>query len=91
MQRVALRCGYGVVPHVWEVAASTVLPRHRGNKEADDGNLEISQTQGEANGILVRYRLPDAEPTLDDFCHEHQNSLSRTNFIPYFTGKVWER
>jgi len=75
----------------FDQAAGQALPRRRGDKEADDVNLQAGQELSRATNIFVEWRLRGQELTMADFLKEFNSKLSRGNFCDYFQTKLDER
>jgi site-specific recombinase XerD len=76
----------------FDQAAGRALPRKRGDKEADDINMQAGQELARANGIFVKWRLSEQLLTATEFLKDFNSKLkARSNFCEYFENKLAER
>jgi site-specific recombinase XerD len=75
----------------FDEAAGKALPRRRGDKEADDLNLQAGQELARVNRIFVDWRLREQELTMPEFLKAFSSKLNRGNFCDYFETKLSER
>lgn len=75
----------------FDEAAGRALPRRRGDKEADDVNLQAGQELSRVTKIFVEWRLREQDLTMPEFPKEFNSKLNRDNFCDYFATKLGER
>jgi hypothetical protein len=75
----------------FDQVAGKALPRKRGDKEADDLNLQAGQELSRATNIFVEWRLRGQDLTLDEFLKDFNSKLNRGSFCDYFASKLEER
>jgi site-specific recombinase XerD len=75
----------------FDQASGKALPRRRGDKEADDLNLQAGQELSRATNIFVEWRLRGQNLTMEEFLKDFNSKLNRGNFCDYYSTKLEER
>jgi site-specific recombinase XerD len=75
----------------FDQVAGKALPRKRGDKEADDLNLQAGQELSRANNIFVEWRLRGQDLTMEEFLKDFNSKLNRGCFCDYYSSKLEER
>ena len=67
------------------------LARYKGDKEAKDVNLIVSDAIAKASEIFIQYRLRRKTINLSSFISDYVTNINKDNFIAYYEAKMLER